>query len=314
MLSICYDAAIMERTYNLVLSGGGVKGIALVGAIATLQEHGYRFRRIAGTSAGAVVGGLLASGYSGSDLRDIMHQVPYDRFQDPSWLARLGAPGKIAALYLRKGLYRGEWFCQWYGDLLQQQHVQTFDDLQRGYDYPDGQPYTFIALAANISRGRLFHFPRDVGNYNMDPGRQSIAQAVRASLSLPAFYQPVKIGGDYLVDGGILANFPINCFLGDDTPTIGIKLSGQLGEAGREFDIQGPLSYGSAIVRTMIDAQDRIHLNDADALERTIFIDTDDVMATDFDLADEQQCELYEAGRRSADKFLASRRGQTREL
>src|SRR5215469_9014665 len=71
---------------DLVLEGGGVKGIALVGAISVLEERGYEFRRVAGTSAGAIVGSLVAAKADAAKLQEIMRGVDYTRFQDgPLW-------------------------------------------------------------------------------------------------------------------------------------------------------------------------------------------------------------------------------------
>lgn len=92
----------MAKTCNLVLAGGGVKGIALVGAIDTLEAAGYRFRRVAGTSAGAVVGGLVAAGFRGEELRQIMHRIPYERFRDEGLLSPLGLAGQTGCLILPK--------------------------------------------------------------------------------------------------------------------------------------------------------------------------------------------------------------------
>jgi NTE family protein len=71
---------------DLVLEGGGVKGIALVGAISVLEERGYQFRRVAGASAGAIVGSLVAANAGAAELEEIMRGVDYRRFQDgPRW-------------------------------------------------------------------------------------------------------------------------------------------------------------------------------------------------------------------------------------
>jgi predicted acylesterase/phospholipase RssA len=69
----------------LVLEGGGVKGIALVGATSVLEERGYEFRRVAGTSAGAIVGSLVAANAGAAELEEIMRGVDYRRFQDGPW-------------------------------------------------------------------------------------------------------------------------------------------------------------------------------------------------------------------------------------
>ena len=72
---------LAPQPVNLVLEGGGVKGIGLVGAISVLEEHGFSFVRVAGTSAGAIVGSLVAAGFTSAELHTLMassrlHQVP----------------------------------------------------------------------------------------------------------------------------------------------------------------------------------------------------------------------------------------------
>ena len=90
---------------DLVLEGGGVKGIALVGAISVLQERGYEFRRVAGTSAGAIVGSLVAANVGAAELEEIMRGVDYRRFQDgPRWKDLF--IGKVAALMFQHRLHR----------------------------------------------------------------------------------------------------------------------------------------------------------------------------------------------------------------
>ncbi|HZD71621.1 MAG TPA: patatin-like phospholipase family protein, partial [Actinomycetes bacterium] len=94
---------------DLVLEGGGVKGIGLVGAIKVFTDAGYRFRRVAGTSAGAIVGSLAAAGIPAAQLERIMYDVDYRKFQDGNLLTRLGRPGAVVQLLLHKGVYKGDW-------------------------------------------------------------------------------------------------------------------------------------------------------------------------------------------------------------
>ncbi len=70
------------------------------------------------------------------------------------------------------------------------------------------------------------------------------------------------------------------------------------------YDITGAFSYGEAVLRTMLNAQDHAHMNDEEVVENTIFVETGAVLSTDFDLTREQQTELYHAGYRAAEKFL----------
>lgn len=287
------------KDINLVLAGGGVKGIALVGAITALEEAGYKVHRVAGTSAGAIVGGLLAVGFSNGELRDIMRELDYTRFGDKSLIARLGPPGQVAALIFEKGIYKGDYFCKWYDELLAQKSVHTFGEVKSDEDY------RFAAFAADISRGQLVRFPDDLALFDIDPDGQLISEAVRASISVPFYYRPVTLGGNYLVDGGILSNFPMHAFRGSRLPTIGVKLSAQPGAVAQPHRIKGPISYGVAVFNTMLSVQDQAHMEDESVVEQTIFVDTGKILATDFDISRPQQQALFDAGYEAATKYLA---------
>src|SRR5689334_20186564 len=97
---------------DLVLEGGGVKGIALVGAVDVLEERGYDVQRVAGTSAGAIVGALVASGMSSDRRRALMNSVDYGSFQDTDWKDRLPA-GKLISLFTEQGIYEGKYLHEW---------------------------------------------------------------------------------------------------------------------------------------------------------------------------------------------------------
>jgi len=85
---------------DLVLSGGGVLGIGHAGAVSVLQARGYRFPRIAGTSAGSIVGALLAAGISARRLRELVQTVDYGRFLDEGALDRVPLVGPPLSLIL----------------------------------------------------------------------------------------------------------------------------------------------------------------------------------------------------------------------
>jgi NTE family protein len=115
---------------DLVLEGGGVKGIALAGAVSVLEERGYQFHKIAGTSAGAIVGALVAAGAPGKRLREIMEDLDYQRFRDPGLLGRLGPLGVLAEVLLNKGWCRGDYLRSWLAEKLSEYNVDTFAQLR----------------------------------------------------------------------------------------------------------------------------------------------------------------------------------------
>src|SRR5690242_7339609 len=97
-----------ERRVDLVFKGGGIKGIALVGALAALEEHGFRPGRCVGTSAGAILTSLVAAGYSASELRDIFLSFDFARLRDKNGIGRLPVLGPALNLLLVQGLYQGD--------------------------------------------------------------------------------------------------------------------------------------------------------------------------------------------------------------
>jgi NTE family protein len=306
---------------DLVLEGGGVKGLALVGAIEVLEEHGYRFRRIAGTSAGAIVGALVAAGMPAARRLDVMRSLDYPGFCDPTFLSRFGLPGKALSVALRQGIYRGDAFRRWLEYQLDDLGRQTFGDLRLppdpGSDLPDERRYGLVVMASDISRGELIRLPWDYDRYGTSADRVSVADAVRASMSIPLFYRPARLRDprqkdpSFLVDGGLLSNFPVDAFDRTDGrlprwPTFGLKLCTRPVTDAVCHEVDGTIGLVSAMAHTATEAHDRMHLDDPHVLERTIFIDTLGVKTTDFHLSPQTQEALRQSGRAAAQRFLAA--------
>jgi NTE family protein len=307
---------------DLVLEGGGVKGIGLVGAYTALTDAGYTFHRIAGTSAGAIVGALVAAGISPEQLQRVMREVDYGRFQDKGFLDHLGLVGKGASLLFEKGIYEGDYLVTWLDEQLKTLGVRTFRDLRiddAGGSLPAEKAYRLVVMTSDVTRARLVRLPWDYAQYGLDPDEQPVAEAVRASMSIPFFYEPVRFTSQdpegkpetsYMVDGGMLSNFPIEVFDRTDGraprwPTFGIKLSARPDAAQRQkYDVHGTLSLALAMVGTMTSFHDQIHIDDPGTLARTIFVDTFGVRATDFDIDEKIQDVLFESGGKAAAEFL----------
>lgn len=299
----------MAKLCDIVLEGGGVKGIALVGALEELSKAGYERCRVAGTSAGAIVGSLLAAGMPVEDMLRIMQSIDYKQFRDEGFVDRLGIPGKIASLTFEKGVYEGQFLHAWLSGQLATLGVHTFGDLKLtepwAKDLPPEQRYRLVVIVSDVSRGRLVRLPWDYADYGLNPDTQPVADAVRASMSIPFFYEPVNLQGNYLVDGGLLSNFPINLFDStDDWPTFGVKLSAKADALTKMNPVTNPLDYSLAILGTAMNAHDQMHVDNPCTQKRTIFVDTLDVKATNFDITKEQQAQLYKNGKKYAIEFL----------
>ena len=120
----------MALNCDAVFEGGGVKGIGLVGAVAAIEEAGYQFVNLAGTSAGAIVASLLAVGYTAGEIEQALQKLNYKDFEDENWLDRFSVPGKIASIVFRYGIYKGTFFENWLGALLDAKGKTTFGGHQ----------------------------------------------------------------------------------------------------------------------------------------------------------------------------------------
>ncbi|MCW2691529.1 MAG: patatin [Mycobacterium sp.] len=316
------------RRADLVLEGGGVRGIGLVGAAGVLSEAGYSFPRIAGTSAGAIVGAVAAAlqvaGRPLSELQTLMRSVDYRRFKDESFLeSHLGAAGEIGELLLHMGIAKGDYLVEWLGGVLADLGVETFADLAitPGDDPGSGLPldhrYRLAVCVSDLSRGALVRLPWDADYYGIDPGTMRVVDAVRASMSIPFFFRPVRVktpqGTVTWVDGGLLSNFPVTIFDRTDGgsprwPTWGVKLSARPASVQVDHPVDNDAELAVACLTTLLSGWDRYHLDDGHVTERTIFVDAGSVSSTDFGITPAQQDQLFVAGRNAATKFLA---GQT---
>ncbi len=299
----------MKQICDIVMEGGGVKGLGLVGALAALDAKGFSFRRVAGTSAGAIIGSLVAAGMSVNDLKTLMQSFDYSKFRDPGIMDRLGLPGKGLSLLFEKGIYEGNYLRNILSEELAKLGVVTFADLKISEPWaqklPPEQRYKLVVNVADISRGRLIRLPWDYAKYDLDPDTQKVADAVRASMSLPFFYEPVRLGKSFLVDGGTLSNFPITLFdNGGNEPTFGIKLSAKPQANALVYPVADTMGFAKALLSTMASAHDAIHLDDPCTIRRTIFVDTLAVKVTDFDITPEMQQMLYENGLKAGENFL----------
>jgi NTE family protein len=134
------ERALQGLGADLVLEGGGVKGIGLAGAAITMHKAGYVFPRVAGTSAGAIVAALVAAYQSpqavaaGVDLMQLetdMRELDYHQFMDTSWAERhLPLTGKDADILEHQGMYKTDYLATWLRSKLEPIGIRTFADLK----------------------------------------------------------------------------------------------------------------------------------------------------------------------------------------
>lgn len=320
----------MINKCNAIFEGGGVRGIGHIGAACALCDAGYTFENYAGSSAGAIVASLLASGYSANELKQIMEQLDYRKFRQEGWLDHLGTIGKVINLCTTFGVFRTDYFESWLSNLLLAKGIKTFGDLKNSQFGDDSKHrkdscrWSLQVTASDVTDQRLLILPRDLVEFGINPDDFEVAKAVRMSMSIPLFYKPYRlIGKDgqehLIVDGGLLSNYPVWLFDSDEKiprhPTIGFKFVDALCNTGIcKKDTESPnlLWYLHTLVSTALDAADKQHINESGgdfartvAIPVTVKVDGKEkkIKATDFDITKEESFQLYQNGWNAGEQF-----------
>ncbi len=315
---------------DLVLSGGGVKGVGLVGAVVGLLDAGYQPQRVSGTSAGSIVGAIVAAAahtgtMTGAQVKELALQLDYRKFLDPGPVERLPLVGPSLALLRGSGIYRGDYAREWVRSQLAQLGVRTFGDLAIDDDeLAPERRYRLVVTVADVTTGQLVRLPWDYRRvYGLDPDEQLVADAVRASMSIPFFFRPVSLTSaagltSTLVDGGLLSNFPIDSLDRTDGepprwPTFGITLLPNLPHGNDKvipalaaLRVLGAPHLLEDVITTMLVGRDQAYLNQPWVDARSIRVDSTNVGFLDFDISENEVEAQYLKGYAATESFLAT--------
>jgi NTE family protein len=290
---------------NLVFKGGGVRGIAYMGAFEVLEELNVlkNIERVAGTSSGAIAATLVSFRKNTAEMLELFNTLDLQKE--------------------KFGWYSSAYFHNWLQFIIADQcrgnPRATFSDFQK-LGYRD-----LHIVASNISRHRA-----EVFSVSNTPG-VAVADAVRMSMSIPLFFEALrfdgtKIGeGDYYVDGGLFNNYPIHIFdqpkyakesrsyrNGINWETLGLFMfPSKLYDADTVNEPKNLWEFLDLTVRSLYDSHQTSSLaeNAADK-PRTIEISDCGISSTQFDLAPESEeyQQLIAAGRQSTEKFFGLER------
>ena len=312
-----------ENRVDLVFEGGGVKGIGLGGAFAALEDAGYTPNNVAGTSAGAITAALVAAGYGAGELKDIVFNMPFPRFKDSGGVARLPFFGGPLNVLADLGLYEGKYFHAWISGLLAAKNVNTFGDMLNPESTGPDDRHRLRVIASDVTHRRMLILPTDAPHLGIDPDEMLVADAVRMSMSIPIFFEPVEVEDandqHMIVDGGMLSNFPVWLFDAPAGkrprwPTFGMMLvepepRKAIGHRLENEDDPGVrhgslIDFAKSLAQTMMAAHDRMYLDEA-TYARTIAIPTLGVGTTEFEISATRVESLYQSGYDAAQKFLS---------
>jgi NTE family protein len=203
LIQVSFGQELSRPKVGLVLSGGGAKGLAHIGVLKVIDSLGIQLDYIAGTSMGAVVGGLYASGYNANQLDSIFSAIDvdaliqdytprgaksfYEKRNDEIYALTL--PFNNFRLGLPSGLSKGLYNFNLISRLTKHvSHVRDFDEL----------PIPFLCIATDLETGEQIILDSGV-----------LAQSIIASGAIPTLYNPVEINGKLHIDGGVVNNYPV---------------------------------------------------------------------------------------------------------
>lgn len=177
--------------YTCIFGGGAIRGLAYIGALRALEELDVKINTLAGSSVGAIFAGLLAVGYTCSEIEDILMKVNFELFKD---------------IHLGKsfGFCKGEIFLEWLQELIEKKFYG--DKYEKGKN----SPVTFSDLKKNlviITTNLAGFCCKEFSNFKTPD--VEVAYAIRISSTMPGLMPPVKASGAVLVDGDLQKSWPL---------------------------------------------------------------------------------------------------------
>jgi NTE family protein len=320
---------------NLVLEGGGVRGLAYAGVFSVLEQKGIlqQIEKVGGSSAGSIAGMLVCIGYSAAEIDSLMMELPVQKFKDGYG----GLVGKYKRLKTDFGIFKGDAFEKWLQQLVAHKTGNpklTFDQLHRLH-LTNSLYKDLYCTGTNLSKQQL-----EIFSYEATPGLP-IALAVRISGGVPLYFEPVALDNqlheikkndtvsfvNYYVDGGMLCNYPISmfdsCEDGGINPlfcdkvkfndqTIGIKLERpqQIDSLNQNsiriptYDINKLSGYLAAFSNLLMETLSRKYPGLENEKGRTIYVSQGNISSIIKKTKQQDKLLLYENGVKAADNFF----------
>ncbi len=218
----------MANPIRIALSGSGFKFPAHVGALKAVLDAGYTITELAGTSGGSIVAALYASGMPISTM--------YTLCMTEDWSGMIGF--SLGSILSKMSYCSGDALLTWLRTKLE---AATFGTLK--------VPLTVVATDVGLSQPRVFSA--------WTTPQQEVAEACRASASIPFVYAPVQIGPRILMDGGVIDNMPVDLLTVDSTPRLGIHLTAR--DAPMASGTYSAVAIAGRLLDLMMDSSEAAH-------------------------------------------------------
>lgn len=320
---------------NLVMEGGGLRGLAYSGALQVLEEKGVlsEIENVGGSSAGAIAGLMVTLDYSSYEIDSILQILKIQEFNDGKFLF-----GRIKRVKKEYGMYKGEKFEEWLAQLIENKTGNkntTFAELHEMH-LKNKRFKNFFCTATNISGQRL-----EILSWKEWP-QMKLRTAVHISSCIPFYFVPVSIDSSgnevsendstrigLYVDGGMLCNYPINMFdscIDGSNPlisnnviynqqTLGLKLERQ--EQIEEFDkgqtriapykTNDMKEYSNAVMNLVMESLNRKSFTLENEKGRTIYISYGNISGRPRKISPSEKKILFDNGMTAAKEFFSTK-------
>jgi NTE family protein len=340
ILALLFPAfCFAQKTYNyknLVLEGGGVRGLAYAGVFSVLEQKGIiqQIERVGGSSAGSIAGMLLSIGYNAAEIDSLMMELPLQKFKDGYG----GLIGKYKRLKTDFGIFKGDAFEKWLQQLVAYKTGKpklTFQELHQLHLSNKVLFKELYCTGTNLSKQQL-----EIFSFETTPN-MPIALAVRISGGVPLYFEPVALDDqlhkikksdsvsfvNYYVDGGMLSNYPISMFdtcegsginplfcdkVKFNNQTIGIKLERQqqIDSLNQNtiripaYDINKFSQYLSAFSNLLMETLSRKYPGLENEKGRTIYVSQGNISSIIKKTKQQDKLLLYQNGIKAANDFF----------
>ena len=285
----------LHNKKKLILSGGGVKGLATLGALKALFEYDPNFYNnidtIAGSSVGSVIATLLLLDYTVTDLFDFVTVLDFTRLRPNNFKSsKISLTNILDNLINKYGFDDGENIMMVIKKLFQQKNIKINITFKELYEKTNKN----LIITATCINSKKVHY------FSIDTPDMEILLAVRMSISIPVYFIPVKHNHNYYVDGSCIDNYPIQLFEENLNEVIGIYLS----DATKVVtSINNMEDY---LINTFKSLLEGINCNALKGYEKySIKISIEEINIMNLNLDQNKKLEIFNTGYVSAKSFLS---------
>ena len=267
--------------YTCLFGGGAIRGISYVGTLKALDELGVCINNIAGSSVGAVLSGLLAVGYSVTEIKEIFMQANFDLFKDIDFRFKK-----------HFALSKGEIFLDWLRELIETKYYGE------RYEKGKNKPVTFADLEKN-----LIVITTDLSNFKYKEFSKfstpdfEVAYAIRISSTIPGLMKPIELNGALLIDGDLQKSWPLwrlsKHLCPDESRILEFRLEGEYENKG-----QNALNFMNTIYSCVTSLATDFIMDTYSGRDKFDYvkINTGSVIVVDFNMSKDKREELMDLG------------------